>query len=312
MLRLTSEIQIEDFKFKGVTNVEIDSSWENLTDICKITIPRNLAWKGQKITDLIKRGNKVVVKLGYNDDNKEVFQGYVRDISSKIPVEITCEDGMFLLKKGEIKKSYKSVDTKTICKDIIGKIVNYKVVANAIVGTFRIDKATPAKVLEYLRSNYFIKSWFREGLLYVGLAYYAGLQRERKFDFNQNIIENDLEFRLKDDVRISLKGIIILANNKRKEIPVGDKDGEQRTFHYHQKTEAFVRQQLAMELERLKYTGYRGSFTGFGAKDVRHGDIVDLNDKNYTERNGKYLAKKVVTTFGFSGFRQKIDLESKV
>jgi len=68
---------------------------------------------------------------------------------------------------------------------------------------------------------------------------------------------------------------------------------------------------LQRETERLRYTGYRGSFTTFGKPDIRHGDIVNLSDPIFPERSGKYLVKRVRTTFGMNGYRQEVELESK-
>lgn len=315
MLKLTSQIKFETqvgaFYIKNINEVEVDSSWENLTDTCKIKIPKQLSWKGKSISQILRRGDKVTVELGYDDVNKEVFRGFIREVSVQIPIELICEDAMFLLKKKNFNKSFQSVNTESIINYVVGNTVPYQVVANAGLGDFKIKNSSAAKVLEFLRSHYFIKSWFRTGILYVGLAYYAKLQKKSIFDFNENIIDHDLQFRLKEDVEIGLKGIIMNRENKKVEVPVGDEDGEQRTFHYYNRTISEVKKSLEQELERLKYTGYYGSFTTFGAPQVNHGDIVILKDKQYKEREGKYLVKKVVTTFGFSGFRQKIQLESQ-
>mgnify|MGYP001439708446 CR=1 FL=1 len=106
--------------------------------------------------------------------------------------------------------------------------------------------------------------------------------------------------------------MIIQPGNKREEVEVGEKDGEQRTFHYYNISAAEAKKRLEQEAERLMYTGYRGSFTTFGSPDFRHGDIVDIVDPVFPDREGRYLAKAVKTTFGEGGYRQEITLESKV
>ncbi len=312
MIRLTTKVIIGAYAFEGVTNIEIESSWENLTDTCKITIPRRLSWAEKDITQIIKRGDKIKVYIGYGGVNNLVFQGFIRDFDTQIPIVVTCEDAMFLLKKGNQNRSYKTVNTEQLIKDMVGSIMPFEVVANAGLGNYKVKNATAAKVLEHLRSHYFIKSFCRAGKLYVGLAYIAKLQRVHNFYFNtESIIDHSLQFKLKDDVRLSLKGIIMYADNKKKEVPVGDDDGEQRTFHYYNRPESEVKKSLEAHLERLKYTGYYGSFVAFGLPQVNHGDIVNLKDDKYFERNGKYLVKKVSSTFGFGGYRQTIELEAK-
>lgn len=316
MLRLTSKVQIGGYDFAGVTSVEVDSSWDNLTDRCTITFPRKVAWKGRALATgsdpILKRKLPVFVGLGYDDKNTEVFRGFIRDISGEIPVRVECEDAMYLLKSGEVTRSYRSVSLETLIGDIIGGLVPYKVMISTDLGQFRISKATPAKVLEYLREHYFIRSWFRGGMLYVGLAIVPELQRERKIRFDRNVISHNLEYRQKEDVRLLLKAVIIQPGNKREEVEVGEKDGEQRTFHYYNISASEAKKRLEQEAERLMYTGYRGSFTTFGSPDFRHGDIVDIVDPVFPDREGRYLAKAVKTTFGEGGYRQEITLESKV
>lgn len=314
MLRLTSEIVIGPYRFSAVNEVEVDSSWDNLTDTCTLTFPRQISWEGRNLaggTDpLLKRKMPVTVKLGYDGKNVEVFRGYVRDISAEIPVKVKCEDAMYLLKQGEFTKSYRSVDTKTLISDMA--LSNpFEVVANATLGQFRISKSTPAKVLEYIREHYFIRSFFREGKLYVGLAFVAALQRRRRIRFDRNVIEHSLEYREKDDVQLYLKAVIMKPDNTKNEVFEGDEGGEQRTFHYYNISKSEASKLLKQEAERLKYTGYRGSFTTFGSPEIRHGDLIELSDPNYPERDGTYLVKRVKITFGMSGYRQEVELESK-
>lgn len=315
MLRLTSDIDIDRFKFRGVTQVEVNSSWENLTDTCRLVFPREVSWQGRALATgsepLLRRLQPVTVRLGYDDVNTEVFRGYVRDVSGEIPVRVECEDAMYLLKQGEVTKSYRSVSLSTLMSEVIAGAVPVQVTADQELGQFRISKASPAKVLQYLREKYFIRSFFREGTLYVGLAYVASLQRERNIRFDRNVISHNLEFRLKDDISLLLKGIVLMPDNSRQEIEVGDRDGEQRTFHYYNISKADATSQLEAELARLRYTGYRGTFTTFGRPDIRHGDIVDMTDPIYPDRQGRYLVRRVRTVFGTGGYRQEVELEAR-
>lgn len=314
MLRLTSNTKIDNLTFNGVTSVEVDSSWDNLTDKCTIVFPRKLSWKGRDLATgsnpILKRKQKVSVNLGYGDKNNEVFNGYVRDVSGEIPVRVECEDAMYLLKTGEVTRSYRSVSLESLIGDVVGGLAPYKVVVNADLGQFRISKATPAKVLEYLREHYFIRSWFRGGTLYVGLAIVPELQREHSLRFDRNEISHNLEYRQKEDVSLLLKAVIIQPGNKREEVEVGDKDGEQRTFHYYNISASEAKKRLDAEADRLIYSGYRGSLTTFGAPFFQHGDLVNLFDPIYPDREGRYLIKRVRTMFG-DGYHQEIELEAK-
>jgi hypothetical protein len=315
MLRLTSDIEIGPFAFNGVTEAQVESSWDNLTDTCTLVFPRRVAWQGRSLATganpLLERKMPVMVRLGYDGQTTEVFRGFVRDISGEIPVRVECEDSMYLLKQGEVTTSYRSVTLGQLIADVVGSKVPYKVVADQPLGQFRINKSTPAKVLDYIRERYFVRSFFRDGTLYVGWAYVAELQRERKIRFDRNVISHNLEFRQKDTVRLSLKAVVMKGDGKKEEVEIGERDGEKRTFHYYNISAADAKKRLEAEAERLIYTGYRGSFTTFGSPDIRHGDVVDLSDPVYPDRAGRYLVKSVKTTFGTGGYRQEVELESK-
>jgi hypothetical protein len=45
---------------------------------------------------------------------------------------------------------------------------------------------------------------------------------------------------------------------------------------------------------------------------MNHGDFVNLYDKRFKERNGRYVIKSVATGFGVNGGRQNIELYAKV
>ncbi len=324
MKRVSCRVKIGDYVFSGVNQVNVESSWDMLTDTCKITIPRKIEWEGKALATgqmpLLQRGQKVSIELGYDDANELVYQGYIIDVSAKIPTEITCEDDFFLLKKGEFTKSYRKVSLIQLLADLFkGTGIKYKVVADRDLGQFKISKATPAKVLNYLRENYHVKFFFRNGIFYAGLFAVPELQQTHDFFFEptakskdfQFIKENDLTFKRKEDLKIKLVGIIKQEKGKDKKIEIGDDEGETRTFHYPNISEAAVKKQLIEQLERLKYDGYRGTMTVFGVPQVQHGDLVNLYDPTYPERDGRYLVKKVSRSYGVQGSQQTLELEQK-
>jgi len=312
MLRLTSNITIGNYGFKNIVSVECASSWDTFTDTATIVIPRKVEWQGKYLYEHIKKGDKVVIELGYNDQNKEIFQGYVTSVSARIPVEIKVEDAAWLLKQNTITKSYKKVELSQLLKDILPSVVLFEA-PGVSLGSFRISNATTIKILEELKSAYFLKSFFRGGKLYVGFAYVPKLQKKHVLKFNQNVVSvDDLNYKIEDDVKIKLKIVNILPNNKKQEYEFGDTTGEQRTLTYYDKKEADIKKIGAEEIKRLRYTGYRGSITIFGEPMINHGDAVKLIDPKYPEREGTYLVKSVNKSFGDSGYRQTIELDIKI
>lgn len=312
MLRLTSEITIGTNRIQGVNSFESESDFEKLTATATLKIARRVDWKGKKITDFIKRKQKVTVRLGYDGKNETVFVGYVRDIGVNYPVEITLEDSMYLLKTGEKTKYWKSVNLSEVLDFIVPDGIEYVVTGERDLGEFRISQVTPAQVLDYLKEKYFVFSFFVGEVLHVGIRFVPEVKPVHVMHFERNIISNELEYRFEDDVQILIKAVVIGTDNKRQELREGDPDGEVRTLHYYNTPISDVKKQLVSELERLKYTGYRGSFETFGKPFIRHGDVIDFQDPTYPEREfTRAFVKSVETEFGQDGYRQKVTIEGK-
>lgn len=315
MVRLTTEIDISNYKVSGVVDCEIESSWDMFTDRCTVTLPKRVEVAGRPSafgTDpIFRRGDAVTVRAGYDDDNQELFTGYVQQIHTNVPVTIDCQDAMWLLKQSTITKSYKSVTLDRLLKDILPESVPFESPSLGL-GTFRISKATPVQVLEELKKTYFLKSWMRGGKLYCGFAYVPKLRNDVSILFERDVPEQSLEFMRQEDVRIKLKVISMQPDNSKIEYETGDPDGEQRTLHVYNQSLDDVKKYADEQIQRLRYEGYRGSFTTFLQPRIQHGDVVNLESRQYPERNGGYLVKKVTTTFGTEGGRQIVELDTKV
>ncbi|HMG93952.1 MAG TPA: hypothetical protein VK589_28025 [Chryseolinea sp.] len=327
MIRLTSNITLGDYKFDFVNNVEITSTWERLTDTARIVMPRKLRLKkdgtsSENITvgvdGLWRRGDLVEINLGYDNINDRRFTGFITGIQTKLPPEFWCEDAMWQLKQVSIPKYTKTVGLRQLLTDILPSTFSF--VADDIdLSKFRITRASVAEVLDYIRRTYGLSAYFRDSVLYVGFAYQLGRTTELnennllEFGFYKNIIDDsNLSYLRDDDVSIQVTAVNVHPDNTRTEIKVGDPFGDQRTMYFYN-VSAQTLQDLATEaLEKLKYEGFRGSFTTFLQPYVKHGDAIRLVDPLIPDRNGIYLVRQVVTTFGMEGGRQEITLDRKI
>lgn len=317
MLRLTTDTVIGAYRFKGFVSAEIESTYERLTDTCSLTFPRRVEWKGKAIASgaapLLKVGDKVKVMGGYDGVNEVIFEGYIaKPIHANVPVTIDCQDAMWLLKRSTVTKSYREVRLAKLLADIMPSDVPFDA-PDVSLGQFRIVRATAAQILDELRKTYALHSWIRGGKLIVSpFTNIPTGQRERRFRFNHNVIQNNLEYVREEDVRLKVKGISMLPNNKKIEFEAGDPDGEQRTMHFYNLELAALEVAVKSAIEQLRYTGYRGGFTTFLQPTMRHGDLVVLVDPVYPEREGRYRIKKVTTRIGPDGGRQEIEIDIKV
>jgi len=297
------------YTFDFVHSIEIESSWDMLTDTCNILLPMNLKMDGNKLRSMIAPGNPVSIELGYGEQLTRVFEGYIVGIRPKTPIEIHCEDGMYSLKQSAIKKTIKSASLKKIVTECFSGIeVEYEDVE---IGTFVIDGLSPAKILEKLRESRGLHSFFRKGKLIIGKTYNDATATTHTFGFYYNILEENLEYQRKEDMKLKVTAISNNPNGTIKEVKVGDNEGEERTLNFYNIGSDALKKFAMAELNRLKYDGFHGDFTVFGDPVVFHGDIVTLEHPQESDKTGSYWVDKVVYKFGVDGFRQTITLGAK-
>src|SRR6478609_6474737 len=176
MLRLSSDITIGRASFDFVNYVEVVSSRENLTDTAKIVLPNNIRPKvdgevSYEITagdqSIWKRGDEVLINLGYDDNNAQIFKGRITGISPKKPLEFMCEDEMYTLKQQGVKYSTQSANLKSLMAAIVPAGISV-VTEDITLGKFVVTNASVAEVLDYLRKKFGLSSYFLPtGELYV-------------------------------------------------------------------------------------------------------------------------------------------------
>lgn len=312
MLRLTAKIEIKGAKkwsFDKVTAVEIKRDTESLTDECSITLPKKLKW-GDYDAIPVQRGDTVKVELGYNGELQQAFFGYVKDVGFKTPIVISCEDEMFKLKQMPAKKvSYKSVDLTTLLKGQ-GLACPIKVMGEQQLGAYRVDSDTVAALLGHLQENG-VRSFFKyeDGgpVLYCGVLFEREAKPAQVFSTGVNLIDySSLEQQKAENMRLKIKAVSLMPNNKKIKVEVGDSDGEHRTLHTYNKTKEQLKAWAEQEIKRLKKDGLTGSFTTFGAKLLDKLDVVAI--KIDGKKQGKYQVKSNTIKYGTGGFRQEIEL----
>lgn len=287
-----------------------------------------------------RRGDTINIWLGYAGNLTLRFQGVITKITVKNKIQLHCEDDGFRLKQS-ICPSYPREKTSNNfpqdfaatrkLSDLLklelpidprtGK--QYKFHCDDItIGKFTIEKVSVIQFLNYLKQHFGFSVYFRDNTISVGLAYeqqnIASFSNPdtpiNVFQFQRNIISDSLEYFRAEDVKYRINIIIWTKDNVKTELPYnplysGDVDGEIRTFNFYDVTIADAKRLAANALNRYKYTGFRGSFTGFLDPIVKHGDAIQLVDPVIPDRNGVYLVKKVVTGSGVNGGRQTIYLD---
>ena len=263
--------------------------------------------------------------------------GYISAIKPGTPFQIECEDQMWLLKRKQLSKAWRTVTLRQLLQFVLdenGLTFPISEIGELSLGKYTISKATGAQVFDSLKSQFGIRCFFRGGVLVAGDPYQAaGKSAEHRYGFTQNIITSDLAYTLADDVALRFHGVSHLKGGKKIEVDEGGSTktgkvkgetgqvvnafskgvpaGELRTINAVGLNETELRAYVRAEAARLRFDGYRGGFTSFGNPPAEHGDIAVLSDPDYPERSGRYFIDEVVKTFGVGGSRRQIKLGPK-
>lgn len=313
-----SHITIGDISLENkVNSVSIKSSRKNFGDKASIELG-NLQGRLEKE---IVYGSPVTIKLGYDEELYEEFTGYVASVSPKLPLLIECEDEMYPLKRQTIvPKSWRSVKLKELIEYIApGAVVN---TYDITLSPFRIDKTVKSKAeaLMKIKDEFGLDVYFRGKQLFVGLpysekmgeVYHSFLRKLSNGTYTANAKMESLQYKKKEDMKITVKAISINSKNEKTEVEVGDKNGETHTLHFYNLTKSELEKMATSKIDSLKYEGYRGTFKAFGLPMVKHGMIDHLDDFKYPERAGSFYIDSVDTTYdGDSGFKRTIELGKK-
>jgi hypothetical protein len=311
MYTLTCNITINKIVFTLLVGIEITEDVETLTDTCVITIPKKIKWKGTNILEgdvPIKRGDKVSVKLGYDATNTEVFTGYVRDVQAQVPMRITCEDEMFILKTKEVKKQTVTGTLDNMITALVGDAIPVVLTeGDTYLGKYRFTRTTIAQELEEMKREFGLQAFCKGGKLYVCWITPFDTKQFGRFEWGKNIITENLKYTRKEDIRLKVKAISLQGSKDKRIVEeLGDKNGEIREVYAYNLNREQLKEFASKELDRLKQTKYEGSIIVFGLPVLHKMDIVRL--KAQDGNRGSYGIKKIVRLFGINGYRQEIEL----
>jgi len=284
---------------------EIVKTWKSIGDQAVLKLP-GLA---KRLETLVKTGDPVKIKAGYDGQLITEFEGYVDEILPVIPFELRLMDESYFLKRKRINKSWKSISLKALLIEL-GCEPAAKI-PDITLAPFRLDQVSYYKALEKLKEEYGLTVYFRGKKLFAGLAYTENTAKDRvNYHLQKNVIKADLTFKRKEDVRLKINAVSVLRNNKTIKKSVGDEGGDQVTLHFYNIESESALKALAQEaLEKMKYEGYRGGITTFGLPYVEHGWTANLIDELYPERNSRVFVDQVITKVSKSeGYRRVVSL----
>lgn len=291
-------------------------------DTAVITVPLSARLRQSNQVAMVEtakqfvRGDKVEISLGYNGKLRTEFVGFVKQLNYKRPLEIECEDWIFPLRTISIHNSWKSVTLKDLLSYVAGK-AGFTVMAG--VPDITIEKFVSADktalwILQEIKDKYGLALYFtKENELYYGLLYGKNAGTV-KYNFDLNVLDaGDLKWIDENDVKLKIKAVSFEKSGKRLEASIGDNNGEVRTLNFYDvKDKAQLEKLAKAEIEKYKYTGYRGNIKTFLEPFAEPCMTADITDPRFTDRSGKYYIETVETTFGQSGARRRVEIGIKL
>jgi hypothetical protein len=250
----TYPLRDKSFIIDFVNDIEINSSWQNLTDTGKIIIPKKVYYKdelGKKFTfdgknvisgddlgiPLILRGDKIKIELGYiynilqynpitikdeevyKDIINTVFEGYISNVDNRMPIEIHFEDKMWLLKQVQAENKTYTGTIEEMLTEMLALVPNNPFIMSNFtstkVGDFTTRNETIAQVLDRLQKDFRFESFIRDNELRCSyIVYYPQDIKENIFKFQYNIISDDLLYKRTDDVKIGIEAKSVELTSK--------------------------------------------------------------------------------------------------
>ena len=315
------EILIGKLKFTAATEINIKKSWRNFTDTAAIKLPKAIYYYDgngilkpvEHLGNFIKVGDKVEIKLGYNRQLFTEFTGYVaRSPRVNIPYELYCEDEMWQLKR---KETGVSIENATVRQIIEVVAPGYELdCIDEVYGDFSMKQTTAVKVFNELQEKAGIYTFFRDGRLVCGKIYSDEKVSKVQpvFEYCENIIDHNLQYIFPDEAKVKLYAKSKNKDGSYTQVEVGEEGGD--IEHWEVPAMDMKEKELkTMAENRLKnlkrFGGYKGTITSFGWSRVEHGQVVQVRDKKYEERNTKNFVDEVeINVSANGGYRRIIDI----
>jgi hypothetical protein len=314
MYILNFDISVGGFRLQTVERVQVKSSILNLADTATVRIACPYGRK-KEITDAVKAGDAVEIRLGYGENLKTEFKGYLKTIETEGEgVVLGCMDALYLLDKRVNDREYKTITLQELLTDILSQVDSGYSVNSSYSFTYEkfVTQSTSAlevvrKVQEETKANVF----FRGNVLYVQEPYTNVEGRQEViYDTAVNIEASELKYVTAADRKVEIEVVYTSPEGEKKVETAGQAGGQKIRVRGGSSSEADLRRQAGAAYDLWNFDGFEGGFTGWLEPFTQPGDTVVLRDEGKPE--GKYYVTGVDVEFDADGGKRKITLGRKI
>jgi len=338
-----------------ITSISIEKSIKNLADIATIQaaifhlnehIEVEDGFQADKATTtklykLYKRGQKISIHLGYNDELRTEFVGYIKEVKTDGEgMTIECEDELFIFRKTKIPdKKFSETGVKTIARyvcDRVNKKINIICDYDMVYESFTIYKATGLDVLSQLQQDTGADIYFKTNTsgnvgnvinltdvngiriieeeiqnpkvsetleLHIRMPYMKKNTEVGNvyYSMQHNIEESNLEYVDTTDKKVKIKITTSKKNGTVETVEYGNTGGEEFEYKINRISTKEMKARAKQEFEKQMKPGYTGDFKGWLIPYCEPNYSIGIDDEDFPEKSGIYNVDSVNIEFSESG-----------
>lgn len=306
------DITIGSFRLKMVEAVKVKHSVEQLSDTAIISLPSMVEGKTIDVESKLHVGDVVVIKLGYDNNLKTEFKGYLKAINTDAGrLTLECEDAIYLFDKKVDDVELTRVSTSALLQKVASQIDPTIVVQTEfdfIWEKFVMYKATGRDILKKVQDETKANIWFDGLTLHVQPQYAQSSGKTVVFDFARNIESSNLKYRKKEDKKIEVEVILIDDKGEQSEYKAGSPGGKAIKKKVSGISPNQCKSVADNEYNMWCYDGFEGSFTGWLVPYVQPADAVLIRDADYPTKEGKYYVLGTEINFSKEGGKRTVSI----
>ncbi len=315
--------------FYRCKSIQIERSVQTLINTAKIILPREyrnavdedgkaINIQGKSILDFIRRKDKVEISFGYDGHFSKEFVGYVTKIGADAPLEIECQDEMFMLKSAKRYSGYfKTGSVKDILKAVIPAKYDVVYDADYFIGKWKIEDATPYEVLQELKEKASIRAWFGNDVkLNVGMLVDFKPRKVHQLNFSENIRRgSDIKFERKESKSLYLTVKSLQRDGSTIEKSLGEKGENEMTIQMPGLSKTELNDFIKKYYQSKSFDGFEGTIDTWCYPLIKEGDAVDVVRPYYEDKHqdGRYFVESVTINIDESfGIKRSLKISYKL
>lgn len=331
MFRMTYHIEVGGMVLPLLTSVKIRKDVKSLSDTATIICPAVSHFRPLAFVRNVKKGQRVSIALGYDDDNRQEFDGFVKSVAlDDNQLTIECEDPLYVFRRVDIPNGEKTdVTLKQLLDYVLGEVNAYirseglgeplKLNCLYDYGYSKITfaHATAYSVMEQIQKEGKPNIFISGGVLNI-VPQYTHTNGIAHYSMQRNICRDGLKLKWRDetdrDLYVEVKAV---DTDGKTEISAyaGKKgrDSNKMEVKFTRTKDKASLQTIADNLYKSQvYTGYEGSFCGWLVPFCDAGYVVELTDAANELRSGRYYVETVEVSFSSAGGVRSVSLGASV